>query len=393
MKTTIVPTGAGERPVSRSSRCLTSTPRTNRRFVRRMRSARDWRPKSGMTRRRPTSRRIIPTRRSSAATGRRITTTSPPPKNRVARLLEQLREDGLAEDTIVWIWGDHGRGLPRGKRWVYDSGTHIPLLIRVPEKWRSLASPNAPDKVATSSVNDDLIAIIDFGPTVLSLAGVDIPKHMHGRAFLGPQRGEPRKYLFAGRDRMDERYDLIRSVHDGRFHYIRNFMPHLPYSQHIGYMDEMPTMKEMRRLHAAGRLDGPPALFFRDTKPIEELYDTEVDPHEIDNLADDAAHADKLAELRGQLKNWMRETGDLGLIPEPILDEAQRPGGEARSATRQSESKIGGRASGRRTCSIAGLRSRSTIANRTAASRRLRRRLMTSILPCVIGRSSVSQPL
>ncbi len=257
-------------------------------------------------------------------------------EKQVARLLEELREDGLAEDTIVWIWGDHGRGLPRGKRWVYDSGTHIPLLIRVPEKWRSLASPDAPDKVAAGSVNDDLIAIIDFGPTVLSLAGVDAPKHVHGRAFLGSHRGKPRKYLFAGRDRMDERYDLIRSVHDGRFHYIRNFMPHLPYAQHIGYMDEMPTMKEMRRLHAADKLEGPAALFFRDTKPVEELYDTAEDPHEIHNLADDAAHAARLTELRGQLKNWMRETGDLGLIPEPILDEAQRRDGDARSAARQS---------------------------------------------------------
>ncbi len=256
-------------------------------------------------------------------------------EKQVARLLDQLREDGLAEDTIVWIWGDHGRGLPRGKRWVYDSGTHIPLLIRVPEKWRSLTSPDASDKVAAGTVNDDLIAIIDFGPTVLSLAGVGVPKHMHGRAFLGSQRGKPRKYLFAGRDRMDERYDLIRSVHDGRFHYIRNFMPHLPYAQHIAYMDEMPTMKEMRRLHAANQLEGPPALFFLDTKPVEELYDTKADPHEIHNLADDAAHAEQLADLRGQLKNWMRDTGDLGMIPEPILDEAQRRDDEARPATGQ----------------------------------------------------------
>ena len=331
------PLAQAARPASHSSRCSTSTPRTSRRFVRPTLSetvgcSADERHDPAKA----NSRRTIPTRRSSAATGRPITTTSPPPKNKSRGCSNSFSEDGLAEDTIVWIWGDHGRGLPRGKRWVYDSGTHIPLLIRVPEKWRSLASPDGrADKVAAGSVNDDLIAIIDFGPTVLSLAGVDVPKHMHGRAFLGPQRGAPRKYLFAGRDRMDERYDLIRSVHDGRFHYIRNFMPHLPYAQHIGYMDEMPTMKEMRRLHAAGKLEGPPALFFRDTKPVEELYDTEADPHEIHNLADDPRHADKLAELREQLENWMLETGDLGMIPEPILDEAQRRDGEARPATGQ----------------------------------------------------------
>jgi uncharacterized sulfatase len=259
-------------------------------------------------------------------------------EKQVARLLDQLKKDGLAEDTVVWIWGDHGRGLPRGKRWIYDSGTHIPLLIRVPEKWRGLVSPQAPEKVAAGSVIEDLIAVIDFGPTVLSLTGVEVPQHMQGGAFLGPKRGEARKYLFAGRDRMDERYDLIRSVHDGRFHYIRNFMPHVPYAQHIGYMDEMPTMKEMRRLHSAGKLEGPPALFFRDTKPVDELYDTEADPHEVRNLADDRQHAEKLAELRGELVKWMHETRDLGWIPEPMLDEAQRPGRAGRAkASRRGE--------------------------------------------------------
>jgi uncharacterized sulfatase len=247
-------------------------------------------------------------------------------EQQVARILDQLKQDGLAENTIVWIWGDHGRGLPRGKRWIYDSGIHIPLLIQVPEKWRAHAAAGRAGGLQPGGVIDDMIAAIDFGPTVLSLARVDVPKHMHGRPFLGPQSQPARKHVFAARDRMDERYDLIRAVRDSRFKYIRNFMPHVPYAQHIGYMNLIPTMQEWRRLHDQKKLVGPPALFFQKTKPIEELYDTAADPHEVNNLAADARHAAKLSELRQELERWMIETGDLGLIPEPILDEAQQPG-------------------------------------------------------------------
>lgn len=243
----------------------------------------------------------------------------------VARVLAQLDEDGLAEETIVWIWGDHGRGLPRGKRWVYDSGIHAPLLVRVPEKWRPHAGGDSALKLEPASVNDDLVAFVDFGPTLLSLSGVNVPKHMQGRPFLGPQKASPREHVFAARDRMDERYDVIRAVREKRFKYIRNFMPHLPYAQRIAYMELMPTMQDWRRLHAENKLSGPAAFFFRPTKPIEELYDTEADPHEVNNLAGDPRHGDKLKELRGRLVEWMVETQDLGLIPEPILDEAQRP--------------------------------------------------------------------
>jgi uncharacterized sulfatase len=244
----------------------------------------------------------------------------------VARVLDQLEEDGLAEDTIVWIWGDHGRGLPRGKRWIYDSGIHAPLLIRVPEKWLRHAGGDTAEKPQPGSVIDDLIAFVDFGPTVLSLAGVSVPKHMQGRPFLGPEKGSPREHVFAARDRMDERYDVIRAVRNKRYKYIRNFMPHLPYAQRIAYLELMPTMRDWRRLHAANQLSGPTALFFREIKPVEELYDTETDPHEVNNLAGEPQHAEKLRELRGRLVEWMLETQDLGLIPEPILDEAQRPG-------------------------------------------------------------------
>jgi uncharacterized sulfatase len=246
----------------------------------------------------------------------------------VKEILDQLEADGLAQDTIVWFWGDHGRGLPRAKRWVYDSGSHVPLIIRVPEKWRKLAMPNNPDALKPGTVNDDLIGFVDFAPTMLSLTGVEVPKHMPGRAFLGRQKAPLREYVLAARDRMDEAYDLIRSVRDKRFQYIRNFMWHVPRSQDIDYMNQMPTMREMRRLHAEGKLQGPQRQFFEPTKPVEELYDTAADPHEVNNLAGDPKYKDVLERMRQVFSDWYRAREDIGLIPEPILDELKRPGGK-----------------------------------------------------------------
>jgi len=243
------------------------------------------------------------------------------------KILQQLDEDGLADDTIVWFWSDHGRGLPRGKRWIYDSGIHVPLVIRVPAKWRKLALPGNPDAVKPESVDDELVAFIDFAPTMLSLAGVKIPSHIQGQAFLGSQKAKPREYIFAARDRMDEAYDLIRAVRDKRFKYIRNYMPHLTRGQDIEYMNRMPTMQEMRRLNAEGKLKGPKKQYFEPTKPVEELYDTHTDPHEVRNLAGDPKYKKVLERMRKVHAEWVQETGDIGLIPEPEFDEMKRPGG------------------------------------------------------------------
>lgn len=234
----------------------------------------------------------------------------------VGRILKQLDDDGLAESTIVFFWGDHGRGLPRHKRWIYDSGIHVPLVVR----W--------PGKLQPGSVSDELVAFIDFAPTMLSLAGVDIPQHLQGQAFLGPKKAAPREYVHAARDRMDETLDIIRAVRDKRYKYIRNYRPDLPYAQDIAYMNEMPTMQEWRRLAAAGQLEGPAAIFFQPTKPVEELYDTATDSHEIHNLAADPKHAETLARLRAAHEKWRQDTHDLGLIPEAELNEMRRPGGK-----------------------------------------------------------------
>jgi len=242
-----------------------------------------------------------------------------------AGFLKQLEEDGLAGNTVVFFWADHGRGLSRAKRWVYDSGIHVPLIVR----W--------PGKIPPGSVSDDLVSLLDLGPTVLSIAGVPIPSHMQGQAFLGDQRKAPREYIFAHRDRMDETYDMMRAVRDKRFKYIRNFFPGRPYAQYIAYMEEMPTMKEMRRVYKEHRdalspnydkaMTPAQLLFFRPEKPQEELYDVTIDLHEINNLADSPAHQIVLKRMRTALERWQKETVDLGLLPEDQLKERMRPGG------------------------------------------------------------------
>lgn len=235
----------------------------------------------------------------------------------VAAILDQLEADGLANDTIVFFWGDHGQGLPRGKRWLYDSGIHVPLLIR----W--------PGKLKPGSLCEDLVCFLDFAPTMLRLAGGEIPLHLHGRV-LPPIEvvmaansrqlsANSREFIFGHRDRMDETYDLIRSARDTRFKYIRNFAPQRSYSQNITYMNQMPTMREWRRLNVEGKLTGAAALHFRETKPVEELFDTEADPHEVVNLAHRPEHAERLQRMRAALERWQEEVGDSGLIPEPLL--------------------------------------------------------------------------
>ena len=255
----------------------------------------------------------------------------------VADVLKQLEEDGLAENTIVFFWGDHGRGLPRGKRFLYDSGIRVPLIVR----W--------PGQIKAGTTNDELVSLFDLGPTALSLAGVPIPAHMQAQAILGAQKKVPRQYAFAHRDRMDESYDMMRSVMGKQFHYIKNFFPGRPYAQHIEYLEEMPTMQEWRRLYkdhmnALGTdygkaLNPAQLLFMAPEKPPEELYDVTTDPHEINNLAALPQHQATLKQMRAVLEQWQKETKDLGSVPELELRERMRPGGVWQQVAEPSVSK------------------------------------------------------
>jgi len=229
----------------------------------------------------------------------------------VGGVLNLLERSGLASNTIVVFFGDHGRGLPRSKRWIYDSGTHVPLIVR----W--------PGTIQPGSVREDLVSFIDFAPTMLALAGAPIPTNMQGQVFLGPSTAPERKYVFAARDRMDEAPDRIRGVRSKQFHYIRNFQPERPYAQRIDYMEEMPTMRVWRQLNYEGKLNAAQRLFFQPTKPAEELYDVAADPHEIHNLVGQPKHAAALKEMRAALDQWIIETRDMGAMPE---DEMVRRG-------------------------------------------------------------------
>ena len=228
-------------------------------------------------------------------------------------LLRELDEAGLADNTIVFFWGDHGDGLPRAKRWVLDSGTRVPLLVRVPERFR------APGQGQPGSVDDQLVSLMDLGPTVLNLAGVPIPEHFQGRAFLGPKLAPPREVLFSARDRMDEQPEMIRSARDKRWRYVRNYAPYLNRYLPNAYGEQTPSLASWRAEFAAGRLKPEQAQYFADSKPIEELYDTETDPYELTNVADRPENAAVLARLRGQLVAWQRDCRDIGLLHESEL--------------------------------------------------------------------------
>lgn len=229
----------------------------------------------------------------------------------VGALLDQLEADGLADETIVVFWGDHGDGLPRAKRWLYDSGLRVPLIVRVPQPYREWAGIGPP-----GSVNEELISLMDLGPTMLSLADAPVPQHMHGRAFLGPQSQPEPDYVFAARDRIDSAYDMVRSARSRHFRYLRNFYPEKPYVLHVPYRNRTTIMQELFRLEAAGRLEGAERLWMRASRPPEELYDIRKDPHEVNNLADDPQYADVLRRMRQASNQWMKAIDDMGRVPE-----------------------------------------------------------------------------
>ncbi|GAB5519804.1 MAG: hypothetical protein RhofKO_20550 [Rhodothermales bacterium] len=230
--------------------------------------------------------------------------------------LDSLETAGLLDETIVVFFTDHGDGLPRGKRWLYDSGIHMPLIVR----W--------PDGRGAGTHRSDLVSVIDLAPTMLSLAEADIPETLPGRIFLGEATEPAPRYVFGGRDRMDEAFDRSRFARDERFKYIRNMHPEIPYSLPSVYRDLPPIWRDFKAAAAAGALSGPPAAFFAPTKPAEELYDTVADSHEVRNLANDPAYADTLAAMRRAVTDWLLLVGDRAERDERAMIEAMWPDGE-----------------------------------------------------------------
>jgi arylsulfatase A-like enzyme len=225
----------------------------------------------------------------------------------LAQRLAELEADGLADDTIVFYFSDNGGVLPWSKRFAHDRGLRVPLIVRIPEQWAPLAPP-------PGSVVDTPINFADFAPTVLSLAGVPVPRHMQGRPFLG-RSPRKRSYAYGQRSRMDERYDLQRSVRDERYLYVRNYMPHRPYGQHVAFMWNQRGYQEWERRHLDGQLTPLEERFWQ-AKPAEELYDLHADPDQLHDLSSEPANAKVLRRLRRALDKHMVGINDNGFIPE-----------------------------------------------------------------------------
>ena len=223
---------------------------------------------------------------------------------KVGELMDQLESDGLLENTVIMFWSDHGGNLLRQKRAVGNSGLNVPLIIRYP------------DKKNAGKVDDRIVSLMDLGPTVLSLLNIKPPNHYDGKAIAGRYEQEPRKYAFGTADRFDESTDMQRSVLDGRYVYIKNFMPELPLIYRNKYRERIPMNSKLIDMDSKGKLQGDAAYVFMKIKPVEEFYDLKFDPYEVDNLIDNPSYSTKIDQLRSELKRWQKEIDDKGFIPE-----------------------------------------------------------------------------
>ena len=223
---------------------------------------------------------------------------------KVGELIQQLEEDGLLSNTIIMFWSDHGGNLLRQKRAVGNSGLNVPLIIRYPNKRDA------------GKVDNRIVSLMDLGPTVLSLLNIKPPKHFDGKAIAGVFEERPRKYAFGTADRFDESTDMQRSVLDGRYVYIRNFMPEKPLIYRNKYRERINMNSKLIELDSLDRLKGDAQYIFMKTKPFEEFYDLSNDPYEVNNLINDDKYRGKINEFRSALENWQEEINDKGFIAE-----------------------------------------------------------------------------
>lgn len=243
----------------------------------------------------------------------------------VGELIRMLKDDGLYDQTTIFLFADNGGNLPWMKRELLERGTRVPFIVRYPGGRHA------------GTRSDELVSGVDLAPTMLSLAGVRIPAYMQGQAFLGDQRATvPRRYVFAARDRMDTEYDRVRMVRDARYRYLYNYMPEKPYYQNLTFRMMLPMMRDILQRKADGTLPATTATWFQ-TKPVEELYDAEQDPWELHNLASDPRYKRKLEELRLAFHAWTAQYGDMGGIPERDMLKQMWLGGNAPPATAMPE--------------------------------------------------------
>lgn len=240
----------------------------------------------------------------------------------VGQKLRELEESGELDNTIIFFWSDHGDGLPYFKREITDRGLKSALIVRYPGGEHA------------GTVVDDLVSLMDLGPTVLSLAGVKPPDYLHGQAFAGTFKApQARTYIFGARDRMDIPVDRVRSVRDKHYRYVRNFFPELPAYQDIPYRLQQPLMREILRYKEQGKLNAVQQQWFKAPRPAEEFYVIEDDPYELRNVASDSRYAKEVIRMRKVMDQWIDETNDLGRIPEPQLLKIMWNGGDAPPVT------------------------------------------------------------
>lgn len=228
------------------------------------------------------------------------------------RHLKELTDAGLADDTIIFYYADHGSGMPRSKRWPCNSGLQVPVVVHFPEKWKHLAPP----EYKAGGASDRLISFVDFAPTVLSLAGIQPPAWMQGHAFAGKFPAPMQPFIFGFRGRMDERIDCVRSATDGRYVYVRNFMPHLSQGQHVDYQFATPTTRVWFDLFKSGKATEAQSIFWCVPKAPEELYDLTTDPDEVKNLAASPQQQEVLAKFRKAQSDLATRIRDVGFLPE-----------------------------------------------------------------------------
>ena len=229
----------------------------------------------------------------------------------VGRLLERLEAEGRFEDSIIIFTTDHGDGLPRHKRTIFDSGTHVPLLVRFPNGYQA------------GERRGELVSFVDLAPTILALAKVHLPDWIQGRDLFGAPAPDA---IYAAGDRFDEVTQRFRGVREDRWHYIRYYSD-APVIPSLAYQNVNPIMREMRRLHAQGKLTPLQASYLDAPAPREFLFDTHADPDEVNNLADDPNHAGTKARLAGRLEQWIEDTADLGRLDESDVRERMWPAG------------------------------------------------------------------
>ncbi|MRI00149.1 sulfatase-like hydrolase/transferase [Kriegella sp. EG-1] len=237
--------------------------------------------------------------------------------NQIGAVIADLKEDGIYENTIIFFYGDHGGPFPRHKRALYDSGVLVPLVIKFPKN----------ENAGTS--DDRLISFIDYAPTVLSLAGIKPPAVMQGKAQFGQfVAKEKSKYTFHTSDRFDGVYDRLRAVRSKRYKYIKSYNVKLAHALPVAYREQMPMMREMRRMFKQGKLNKQQALWLTSPKPVEELYDLKSDPFELHNLASLPELKDTLMQFRKVLDKWIIDSHDLGEYPEKQLIKKWLPKGK-----------------------------------------------------------------